>query len=213
MYQRQPPGFSLSQLADVTYDRLIFNILHEVNANDIDIPVREHPQRYYLRCRQHSIVNGLSKLHSSLQRTNRIDFPSQAHAHHKSAYEMRTSHSHIPVTTYHHYPYRQSITSVRTLETVSQRLHYIRRDLSNLVLGNRIVTIKCPEQQFASFLHLIQTVYTGLLSLPIHRAFPQPHDASESYPSANTFFRMASSSISSSACTSLSNTSASFSAS
>ena len=34
-------------------------------------------------------------------------------------------------------------------------------EIIKLRLGNRIVHIKCREQQFAFFLHLIQTVYTG----------------------------------------------------
>ena len=71
MFQRIHLDFII-KVADVTYDRLIFHFLHVVNANDIDIPRSSHEDITFGAGIFHRY--DFETFHSSLQRTDRIDF-------------------------------------------------------------------------------------------------------------------------------------------
>ena len=142
------------EMTDVANDRLIFHFLHVVDTDNIDITCSSHKNIAFHASFFHS--HHFKAFHGSLQCTDRIyfrhEYPRSVRTH-----RMRTAFTHITITTYyHHFSGNHHIRC--TLDTVSQRFAAAIQ-VVKLRFCDRIIHIECREQQFAFFLHLIQTVY------------------------------------------------------
>ena len=141
-------------MTDIANDRLISHFLHVVNTDNINITCGSHKNVAFRASFFHS--HYFKAFHGSLQCTDRVHF---RHKYPRSVrtHRMRTAFTHITITTYyHHFSGNHHVRC--TLNTVSQRFAAAIQ-VVKLRFCNRIIHIECREQQFAFFLHLIQTVY------------------------------------------------------
>ena len=142
------------EMADVANDSLVFHFLHVVDTDNIDITCRSHKDVTFQTSLFHR--HYFETFHCSLQCTDRVYFRYE-HPRSVRTHGVRTAFTHITITAYH-YHFSGNHHICCTLDSIGQRFAATVQ-IIKLRFRYRVVYIECREQQFAFFLHLIQTVY------------------------------------------------------